>query len=150
VTANEYNPLSYHVLPHLLHAQRDGFEVGLHTSCVEFAAINDLNPLDVIQRETNVLRQFFNVTGVAPHRDWNYTHNSLPWLRDNWATISGTCGLTYEAYAPVLEASTVYVNDTFAPHLCWKTTPYDALATGNSVYFSTHAAWWYVDHPFEE
>lgn len=147
VAADEYNLLGYHVLPKLLAAQHDGFEIGLHTNCVEFAAINRLDPLKLIRSETRILREFFTVTGVAAHRDFNFIHNSLPWIRDNWGSLD--CDFKYEAYDKRIEDSTVYVNDSFASHLHWKVTPYEALDTGKSIYFSAHSHWWYVDHPFE-
>jgi len=151
VTANEYNAFCYHVLDGLLTAERDGFEIGLHTNCVEFALINSLDPMFVFTRELNMLRQFFTIAGVAPHRDFNYIRNTLPWIRENMSalTSSDQCCLEYEAYDKKIEDNTIYVNDSFAPHLCWKTTPYDALKTGKSVYFSTHPHWWYVNHPHE-
>jgi hypothetical protein len=153
VTANEYNAFSYHVLPKLLEAERDGFEIGLHTNFVEFAKINNLDTFGVVKRETNMLRQFFNVTGIAAHRDFNYIYNSLPWIRENWDLLSSPgegCGFSYEAYDNRIEGGTTYVNDSFASHLHWKTSPYDAIKIGKSICFSTHPHWWYVNHPFEE
>lgn len=150
VTANDYNALSYLVLPHLREAEDDGFEIGLHTNFLEFAEINALDPMEVLSMEHDALYSFLDVVGVSTHRDFNYMHNALPWLEDNWDKIKTELGLTYHAYESQLMDNTIYVNEGYSPHLCWRNkTPIEAIATGKSVYMLTHPHWWWSEHPFE-
>ena len=125
-------------------------EIGLHSNFLEYAKINNLEPLDVFRNEMSILRTFFNVTGVAPHRDINYMYNSLPYLEENWSSISKELKISYHAYEQKILSSTTYVNEGLNPHLCWRTlTPHDAIKTGRSIYMLTHPHWWYKQHPFE-
>jgi len=149
VTANEYNLLGYTVLPKLLAAQEEGFEIGLHTNFLEYAEINGHDPLYILELENSIMRSFFNVTGIAPHRDFNYLHNSLPFIENNWDRFK-KLGYKYQAYDDRIMNNTVYVNENFSPHLCWARCPFEAIAEHKSVYLSTHPHWWYDKHPFEE
>ena len=150
VTGNEYNFLSYPVLNMVQRAFESGFEIGLHTSCVEFAKINNLNPIDVLELEINILKKFVTIFGIAPHRDLNYAYNSLPFIYENWKDISDL-GIEYQAYQKNIEDSTVYINEGFNPHLCWRNyTPEDIIPTKKTMYISTHNHWWYEEHPFED
>ena len=65
VTGNAYNFLSYPVLNMIQAAADDGFEIGLHTSCVEFAEINKLDPMSVLRLELSILNNFFCDTGYS-------------------------------------------------------------------------------------
>jgi len=149
VAGAEYNPLSYPCFKLLKHASEHGMELGLHTNFVEFAAINKLNPRDVLESELNMLRAFFPIRGLAPHRDINYLHNSLPWLEEHWKEISEELKLDYHAYEDRILSKVVYANEGFNPHLCWRTHPSQGLATGRSIYMLTHPHWWFKNHPFE-
>ena len=150
VTGNEYNVLSYPVLDMVTSASKDGFEIGLHTSCVEFAKINGISPISILKLELTILKEFVDIFGIAPHRDLNYAYNSLPFIEENWAEIS-KLGVDYHAYQKNIEDATVYVNEGFNPHLCWrKHAPEDVIPTKNSMYILTHNHWWYERHPFEE
>ena len=150
VTANDYNAFSYPVLNVLSRYENLGFEIGLHTSCVEYGEINKVKPFDILNFEYNALSNFFSIRTIAPHRDLNYAYNSLPYLEKNWKIIKNI-GFKYQAYENRIIKNTLYVNEGFNPHLCWrKLTPYEAYDTGKSVYILTHNHWWYLDHPFEE
>ena len=150
VTANDYNVMSYLVMPALVKAERDGFEVGLHTNFLEYATINGLDPVQVLTAEVNLLKEFLNVRGVSTHRDLNYAYNALPWLEERWTWLSRTLDLDYQAYDRRLMDNTTYVNEGYSPHLCWRNKkPEEAIATGDSVYMLTHNHWWFKDHPFE-
>ncbi len=150
VTGNEYNLLSYPVLNMLTNAFHDGFEIGLHTSCVEFGEINNLDPFNVLSLEVSIMKNLFPITGIAPHRDINYAYNSLPYIEKNWNKIKAM-GIEYHAYQPDLSANSVYINEGFNPHLCWRNhAPEDVIPTGQTMYILTHNHWWYDNHPFEE
>ncbi len=150
VTANDYNALCYTVLPHLIKAEHRGFEIGLHTNFLEFAKINNLDPVEVLDMECGALVSFLDIRGMSTHRDLNYMHNALPWLEERWEAIRDQLGLNYHAYESRLMKNTIYVNEGYSPHLCWRNmTPIEAIATGKSVYMLTHSHWWWKDHPFE-
>lgn len=150
VTANDYNVFSYPVVQVLKKYEELGFEIGLHTSCVEFGKINNIPPLDVVKFEYLSLSKFFDVKSVAPHRDLNYAYNSLPFLEKIDAKLK-KIGLVNQAYDSKIMENSLYVNEGFNPHLCWRNLkPKEAFATGNTVYMLTHNHWWYDKHPFEE
>lgn len=150
VTANDYNLLSYPVIGLLKHAESKGFEIGLHTSCVEYATINDMDPFDIICLEKNIMSSYFDIQGIAPHRDLNYAYNSLPFIEMTWDKIK-ELGFKYQAYDNKIETASIYVNEGFSPHLCWRSNPPEqVIMTGKTVYMLTHNHWWYDNHPFEE
>lgn len=150
VTANDYNVMSYLVLPMLIQAERDGFELGLHSNFLEYATINSLNPVTVLASEVKLLKHFLNIRGMSTHRDLNYAYNALPWLEERWDELKGFLDLDYQAYDKRLMDNTIYVNEGYSPHLCWRNKkPEEAIATGRSVYMLTHNHWWYKKHPFE-
>jgi len=150
VCGSEYNPFGYPAMKAFQEAVRSGTEIGLHTGCFEYAKINSLDPMSILKGELAVLRVFFDVKSIAPHRDINYIYNSLPFLEQQWYRISTEMGIKFHAYEHRIIASTIYVNEGFNPHLCWRAgTPQDAVDTGKSVYLLTHPHWWYKDHPFE-
>lgn len=152
VAGADYNPFSYPALKVFKHAESTGTEIGLHTSCFEYAQINKLDPLQVLRGELSVMRAFFSIDGIAPHRDINYVHNTLPFLQQNWQKISSELNVHYHAYEDQIMANVTYVNEGFNPYLCWRTlTPFDAIDdhNGRSIYMLTHPHWWYKDHPFE-
>lgn len=151
VTANEYNPFSYLVLPILKFAVSGGFEVGLHTNFLEYSTINQLDPLLVIRSELQCLRSFFpQVDSLSCHRDINYQYNSLPWLSERWPELRCELCLHYHAYEETIMKNTTYVNESLSPHLGWgKHTPETMIRTGMSIYLLTHPHWWFSTHPFE-
>ena len=150
ITGNAYNFLSYPVLHMIRKAELDGHEIGLHTSCVEFGQINNVDPLKILSLECDLLSKFVNLEGIAPHRDLNYAYNSLPYIEKNWPEIE-KLGVSYHAYQKQIEEACVYVNEGFNPHLCWrKYAPEDIIPTGKSMCILTHNHWWYDVHPFEE
>lgn len=146
----EYNPLGYQCIASIKRMVKSGFEVGLHTNCVEFGTITDSDPNEVLRIELGALRQFADVVGIAPHRDINYMYNTLPWLERLWDAISSEHKLEYHSYEPRIIEATIYIAETFSPHLCWRNDPYAALETGRSVYMLTHPHWWYTTHAFED
>lgn len=150
VTANNYNVFSYPVIHVLKKYEALGFEIGLHTSCVEFGKINNMAPLDIIRFEYASLSNFFDIKSVAPHRDLNYAYNSLPFLESIDDELK-KIGLVNQAYDSKIIENSLYVNEGFNPHLCWRNLkPEEAFTTGNTVYMLTHNHWWYDKHPFEE
>lgn len=149
IAGAEYNVLSYPVFNMLKMAEESGMEIGLHTNFIEFANINNVDPSNVLSGELSLLRSFFNVKGIAPHRDINYTFNSLPWLNMNWEKISNDLKLDYHSYEERIFSKVLYVNEGLDPHLCWRNPPEKAIVTGKSICMLTHSHWWFKDHPFE-
>ena len=150
VMANDYNAFNYMVLPMLVKAEQDGFEMGLHTNFLEFATINKLDPFEVLKFETNALRSFLQNKSVACHRDLNYTYNSLPWLEANWSKIQTELGYEFQTYDKRVMDSVLYVNEGYHPHLCWRNLrPEDAIRTEKSICLLTHPHLWWKTHPFE-
>jgi hypothetical protein len=150
VTANDYNLLSYPVVRMLSDAESQGFEIGLHTSCVEYAKINGMDPLDIIRLEKTIMSNYFDISGIAPHRDLNYSYNSLPFIESVWDNIE-SMGFKYQAYDERIESASIYVNEGFNPHLCWRSKkPEDVIKSNGTIYMLTHNHWWYDVHPFEE
>lgn len=152
VTANEYNVFAYTMMPYLIDLERRGFEIGLHSNFLEYAQLQQgIAPMSVLKFEVECLRSFLTIDGIAPHRDFNYVYNALPWLRTNWDAVKRATGLTYEAYDDRIMSNTLYVNECFEPHLLWKNRPEHAFMNDNkSVYLSMHPHWWYTHHPFED
>lgn len=149
ITANDYNFMSYLVLPQAIQAHKEGFEVGLHTNFLEFAILNDLDPMQVLESEITLMKQYIDIKSLSTHRDLNYVHNALPWIEQNWKKVSKKFKLDYQAYDPMFMDNTIYVNEGYSPHLCWRNkTPFDAISTGESVYMLTHNHWWFDKHPF--
>jgi hypothetical protein len=151
VAGAEYNPFSYPAMKAFQGAAKRGTEIGLHTSFFEYSQINGFDPLSVLKGELNVLRAFFDIRGISPHRDINYTYNSLPFLETSWQLVAAL-GVFYHAYEKRIMDATTYVNEGFNPHLCWRSTnPFEAIDKGNgrSIYMLTHPHWWFKDHPFE-
>jgi hypothetical protein len=125
-------------------------EIGLHTSAVEWAKINEADPEEVLSAELNLLRSTFDVIGIAPHRDINYMYNTLPWLEDNWLKLSSSTQLDYHAYQAKIMNNVIYVNEGLSPHLGWRNQePISAIDSGKSICMLLHPHWWYVDHAFE-
>lgn len=152
VAGAEYNPFSYPAFHVFRDAADAGSEVGLHTSFYEYALINGLDAFAVLRGELAILKEFFDIKGIAPHRDINYVHNSLPFLDDHWNQIRSEMSLQYHAYELQIMSNVIYVNEGFNPHLCWRTlSPIDAMTTfpHRSVYMLTHPHWWFQTHPFE-
>lgn len=152
VAGAEYNPLSYPAMKVFKDAESRGTELGLHTSCFEYAQLMNLDAYRILKGELDALRAFFDVKSIAPHRDINYVHNTLPFLDENWSRIRKELKVDFHAYEKRIIDSTTYVNEGFNPHLCWRSiTPFDAIERGGnrSIYLLTHPHWWFKDHPFE-
>lgn len=150
VCANDYNVMDYRVMPRLQHYEKMGVEMGLHTNFLEWGKITGNVPFAVLHAEVSLLQKFLDVKGMSTHRDLNYAYNALPFLEENWERWRRKLGLDYQAYDPKLMDNTVYVNEGYSPHLCWRNmTPEEAIDTGKHVYMLTHNHWWWKDHPFE-
>ena len=151
VAGAPYNFLDYPTFRVLLSAQSDGFEIGLHSNYYEFAKLNSIgDPLLIIQSELKFIKNFFNIMSIAPHRDIEYVHNSLPHLVENWDRVQAM-GLKFQAYNDIIMTNATYVNEGFNPHIGWRnSTPEDVIKTHHSLYVLTHPHWWYVTHPFEQ
>lgn len=148
--AGPYNVFWYPHFQAIESAAEAGFEIGLHTSPVEWAAFMKRDVEEVFAAELSALRFKFPVVGVAPHRDINYAYNSLPWLDENWALIGTKYKLNYHAYEQKFFQDFIYVNEGLSPHLGWRDlTPMDAIKTGKNIYMLLHPHWWFVQHPFE-
>jgi hypothetical protein len=152
VAGSRYNFLDYPIFKVLTDCEKNGFDIGLHTNFVEFAKINGLNPQCLIESELSALRSYFNVCSIAPHRDHDFCHNSLPVLEEPmlWNRLS-ELGVKFHAYDKNLLNSAEYVNEGYEIHISWRNrAPETVIDTGNSVYMMTHSHWWYNSHPFEE
>lgn len=151
VTGNTYNPFDYRTLPLLDRARGMGCEIGLHSNFVESADIHGSLPESFLGSELGALRAFFpHVRSLACHRDYNYVHNSLPYVERRWPAIKERFGLDYQAYDPRIMGAVTYVNETVNPRLGWRTTtPEEAIDRGTSVILSVHPHWWFERHPFE-
>jgi len=148
IAGAEYNPFGYSSMKVLREAVNSGTEIGLHTACFEYGQLTGHDPLQVLRGELAILREFFDVKGIAPHRDINYTYNSLPFIEQEWSNIT-KLGIQYHAYEQRIIEATTYVNEGFNPHLCWRSlTPFEAM-NGKSIYMLTHPHWWFRVHPFE-
>lgn len=148
---NGYNPLSVSVLPVLRAAEEKGFEIGLHTNFVETATLTGQDPLKVLDVELSVLRNYFDVQGVACHRNIDFMYNSLPFLEQHWASIKERQNLLYQAYEPSIHDVFDFVNEGLNPHLGWRgLTPEEAIASGRKFCLSTHPHWWHRSHAFED
>ena len=148
---DEYNLYGYKVFPILKKAQEDGFEIGLHTSFIELSKILKIEPDEALSIELSSIRAYFDVSGIAPHRDVNYMYNSLPALEKNWPQIKNKYQLKYQAYDEHLFMDNLtYLNEGPNPHLAWRNgAPQHHILQGVSIYMLTHSHWWYQEHPFE-
>lgn len=145
-----YNVFGYDCFPLLMLAEKRGHEIGLHTTPVEWAKINEVDIEHAFKSELQTLRQWFKVYGVAPHRDVNYIYNSLPWLKEHWQHLKSEYALEYHPYEECLETIPAYINEGLAPHLCWRSAdPKSVISTGRSIHMLLHPHWWYERHPFE-
>jgi hypothetical protein len=147
-----YNFLNYPIYRVLSNAEHDGFRIGLHTNYVEFANINNLDPMNVLTTETNILKSVFpSVSSLAPHRDHDYVYNSLPHLEEHWTKIAPKLGYAFHAYDNCIKNATEYVNEGYELHLTWRNkAPDEAMKDGKSIYMLTHSHWWHKIHPFED
>ena len=155
VTGNTYNPFDYRTFPLFNRVVESGGEIGLHSNFVEFTLLNGMKQdnqiVSMLMAEFRALGEFYPVSGLACHRDLNYTYNSLPWLEENWQLVkSCDLRLEYQAYDPKIMGSFNYVNETAEQRLGWRSlTPEAAIVLGRSICMSTHPHWWFKDHPFE-
>lgn len=148
--AGPYNVFGYECFPLLKAAHECSHEIGLHTTPVEWATINNMDIEKTFAAELNTLRQWFPIFGIAPHRDINYAYNSLPWLRKHWESLRSRFSLEYHAYEDCLEKNPIYVNEGLSPHLGWRShEPNSVISTGRSIHMLLHPHWWYEKHPFE-
>jgi hypothetical protein len=148
--AGPYNVFWYPHFQMISEASSAGCEIGLHTTPVEWATIMGREIESTLSAELLALRSHFDVVGVAPHRDINYTYNSLPWLDKHWEHLKTSMGLLYHAYESVFHDDMLYVNEGLSPHLGWRgIKPMEAIKTGKNIHMLLHPHWWYVKHPFE-
>lgn len=146
-----YNALSVRNLRLFSVAEAEGFEIGLHTNFVETSALLGHDPDKLFEAEVNILRSYFNVRGVACHRNIDSMYNSLPYLEAHWSALREKHALTYQAYEPQFVDDLTYISDGPTPHLGWRgKTPEDVISSGASICLSTHPHWWHRDHAFED
>lgn len=146
-----YNSLSVTNLRLFSDAESKGFEIGLHTNFVETSLLLGEEPDRVLESELNILRSYFNVRGVACHRNIDFMYNSLPYLVERWPAFKEKYVLGYQAYDPAFVTDMVFVNEGVNPHLGWRgQTPEDVISSGKSFCLSTHPHWWHRVHPFED
>lgn len=146
-----YNIFSHTLWRILKEAERDGFEIGLHSNFVETARILDESPDLILKQEVDCLRSMFSLHGIACHRTLDFMYNSLPYLQENWSRLQPLLGLDYEAYDERLIRQFQYVNEGFKAHLTWRNLlPEEAIATGKSVYLLTHPHWWHFNDIYED
>lgn len=150
VAGANYNVLGYDTLHVIREFEQQEFEFGLHSNFLEFATINNIDPYTVLKAEHNMLKNFICVNGMSTHRDLNYAYNSLPWLENNWDFVSNELFISYQAYDERFMKNTIYVNEGYSPHLCWRNhTPENVIKTGKSIYMLIHPHWWWSVHPHE-
>lgn len=145
-----YNPLWHACYPYIREAAEAGCEIGLHTAAVEWARYHGSTSEKAFAAELSTLRSVFDVDSVAPHRDVNYSFNTLPWLEANWDVLQRRFGLRYQAYDQRLFEHAVYVNEGLSPHLNWRgADPFEVIQSGKSIYMLLHPHWWFESNPFE-
>ncbi len=145
-----YNFLWYPNFEVIKYASNNNSEIGLHTNHVEWSNLLSEPTEEVFFSELELLRSKFMVSGVAPHRDLNYTFNSLPWIEENWENIKKKYNLKYHAYEQKFFDNFEYVNEGFNPHLSWRNKePLDMINSNKNIYMLLHPHWWYQNHPFE-
>lgn len=150
IHTDKYNFLSYPTLSFLREIESKGFEIGLHTNFVEVAQIAGIEPQEVLTKEMTILRQYFNIVGIACHRNIDYMYNSLPYVENHWGEIKSKNNLAYQAYCTSIFGDLVFVNEGFVPHLGWRSNiPEDVIRSGKSFCLSTHPHWWHNQHAFE-
>ena len=150
VHTDKYNPHAYPLLKILREAERDGFEIGLHSNFLEAAKATGYNPETLLKNEVETLRGYFQISGVACHRNIDNMYNSLPYLEKNWPALRGLTGLTYHAYDAEIMNNLAFVNEGIMP-LGWRSlTPEEVIASGRSFCLSTHPHWWHKDHAHED
>lgn len=148
---DRYSLFSYNVLSMLRSIDSEGFEVGLHTNFVEVAQIVGCDPDMILTIEAQTLKAYFDVAGVACHRNIDFMYNSLPYLQENWPRLQEALGFLYEAYDEDLFSDLVFVNEGFKPHIDWRNeVPESVIESEKSFCLSTHPHWWHRDHPFED
>lgn len=146
-----YNPLAINNLKLFTQAESKGFEIGLHTNFVETGMLLGKSPDKILETELNVLRSYFDIQGVACHRNIDFMYNSLPHLEENWSALKEKHSFGYQAYEPMFVTDITFVNEGFNPHLGWRgPTPEDVISSGKSFCLSTHPHWWHRDHAFED
>ena len=146
-----YNFLWYPNYEAIEFASKNKAEIGLHSNPIEWSKIIGYKTSEeVFSAELNILRSKFNVDGFAPHRDMNYSFNSLPWLEENWKKFKKKYSLKYHAYEKVFFKEFVYINEGFNPHLTWRRdNPFDKIEQNENIYMLLHPHWWHLNHPFE-
>ena len=146
-----YNFLWYPNYEAINFAKKNNSEIGLHTNPVEWSRIQKNNEIEkVFYSELNLLRSKFEVCGIAPHRDIDYSFNSLPWLNTNWHKLKEKYSLSYHAYQELFFNDFVYINEGFNPHLTWRgENPFDIIERKKNIYMLLHPHWWHINHPFE-
>lgn len=146
-----YNALAINNLKLFKDAESKGFEIGLHTNFVETSMLLGESPDRILETELKVLRSYFDIRGVACHRNIDYMYNSLPYLEENWSILRDRHSLRYQGYEPIFVTDIAFVNEGFNPHLGWRgPKPEDIISSGKSFCLSTHPHWWHRDHAFED
>jgi hypothetical protein len=147
---DRYNVFSHNVLSMLRNIESDGFEIGIHTNFLEVAMIIGCDPNRLLKSEVKALKAYFNISGIACHRNIDFMYNSLPHLQENWPSLQKELDVEYEAYSDILFSRLVFVNEGFKPHVTWRDlSPENVIESGNNFCLSTHPHWWHKTHPFE-
>ena len=145
-----YNIFSIRNLNLFRQIEAYGSEIALHTNYLETATLLELCPQKVLESQVISLRYFFDIKGLACHRNIDFMVNSLPHLRDNWAEISTKLELEYHAYEPHIVDALTFVNEGLNPHLCWRQNDTKQVKeSGQGFCMSTHPHWWHRKHAFE-
>ena len=147
---NNYSFLNHKTLPIFMNAEKEGHEIGLHTNFFETSKILNFNPEKTLEKEISILRNFFQIKGVACHRNIDYLYNSLPYLQRNWEKLASKNNLLYEAYDEQVMTKTIFINES-TTRTGWRNfTPEDVIKSGKNFSLSTHPHWWHREHPFED
>ncbi len=146
-----YNPFAINVLKLFMAIEASGSEIGLHSNYLETAQILNVDPVELLGSEVRALRNHFDITGVACHRNIDFMANSLPHLVENWSCVRERFQLEYQAYDDRLMGNFEFVNEGLNPHLSWRNrSPEEAICEGKNFCFSTHPHWWHRRYAFED
>ncbi|MFH1780316.1 MAG: hypothetical protein ABH803_04235 [Candidatus Micrarchaeota archaeon] len=152
-----YNLFEYNNFKDLRFIDESGHEIGLHAEVGDFDLFNKgIGCEELLRRDKAYLEACLGhkITGVAPHRDWDYQVNTLSIVEKmNLKEF----GFEYHAYQEEFHggvgenASGVkYLSETFKPHLTWREEcPCKFVGKKEKICLMTHPAWWFHEHPRE-
>jgi len=147
--SNYYNPYSFKVYTALKNILELGHEIGLHYENIDFAAVTNKDPGEIIRKDKKILEIILekNIDGIAAHRDFNQVSNL-----DFWNTHElNDFRFEYEAYEERFLRDNLYVSDSLG---MWKNGMCMCQYIQKKIprlYILTHPCYWYhVAYHLEE